>query len=261
MRLVITRPRAQAAAWLQVLNAQGVAAAALPLIEIAPLPDLSPLRVAGQALSDWQFVMFVSANAVEQFVAAQAPGWHWPAATRAGATGPGTVQALRRAGVSAELIDAPGDEALRWDSEALWQRIGPRAWAGRRVLVVRGEEGRDWLAEQWRAQGAELQFLAAYRRGAPVWDDAERALWAQLLQAPQQVLWHFSASEAVRHLVALQPQWPQARALVTHERIAEATRGLGLAEVRLIAATAQAAATAWHEAQSAPSRSVQSRAP
>jgi uroporphyrinogen-III synthase len=261
MRLIVTRPRAQAQGWVATLCAAGVDAAALPLIEIAPVQDAEPLHEAWRQMGQWQFVMFVSATAVERFFAAGPATMAWPQVVRVGATGPGTVRALRQAGVPEANIDAPSEDAPRWDSEALWQRLVGRPWAGRRVLVVRGQDGRDWLSEQWAAQGAQLDFIAAYRRLPPAWTPEEQVLWQELLDAPDQALWHFSASEGVRHLAARHAAWPRSSALAIHERVLAAASALGFATLRQIAPTPAAAAQAWREAQVAAGCSVQSKAP
>ncbi len=141
--------------------------------------------------------MFVSANAVVHFFAAAPPGRGWPAGVLAGSTGPGTSAALRSAGVPVPLLVEPAADAPKFDSEALWERLASRQWAGLSVLVVRGEDGRDWLAETLRERGAAVDFLAAYRRGRPHSAIAEQALLQQSLADPAGHLWLFSSSEAV----------------------------------------------------------------
>lgn len=264
MRLIVTRPREQGRAWVQRLQGLGVDAEALPLIEIAPVADAAPLQQAWARLPQTAFVMFVSANAVQQFFRHRPEGAVWPEALRAGATGPGTVQALVAADVPRDLIDAPAADAPRWDSEALWAQIGSRPWAGRAVLVVRGEDGRDWLAEQWQARGAALGFVAAYRRLPPQWRDDEQALWQGILAAPGQDLWHFSASEALRNLVGVSgapSDWRAWPALVTHERMLASAQAAGFAPLRCVAPTLEAAREAWARSAGATGRFVQSRAP
>jgi uroporphyrinogen-III synthase len=175
---------------------------------------------------------------VQHFFASAPAGSAWPAGLRAACTGPGTAGALRAAGVPASCVVQPPPDAASFDSEALWTLLAGEAWAGRRVLVVRGEEGRNWLADTLRAQGAEVDFVVAYRRHLPVPDAAGQALLAEALAAPAQHLWVFSSSEAVGHLHTLAPQadWSQAHALASHPRIAHAAQGLGFGEVRLLAA-------------------------
>ncbi len=257
MRLIVTRPAAQAQAWVLALQARGCDAQALPLIAIAALDDTAALRAAWLALPRYALVMFVSANAVRHFFAAVAPvaALRWPATVRAAATGPGTAAALRGSGVPEGALVEPAVNATRFDSETLWAQVADEDWAGRQVLVVRGEDGRDWLADTLQARGARVDFVAAYRRLAPQPDAAGRALLARAQADPTGHLWLFSSSLAVAHLQALAPgaDWSRSRALATHPRIADTARAAGWAQVALTAPTVEAVAQAaakWPSIQS-----------
>ena len=107
VHVLVTRPLAQAAGWVERLRERGIDAESLPLIEIAPLDDLAPLQAAWRALAGSTLVVFVSTNAVEQFFAARPAALAWPDGVDAAAPGPGTAQALRDAGVSPESIVSP----------------------------------------------------------------------------------------------------------------------------------------------------------
>lgn len=251
MQLLVTRPASQAAEWVDQLAAAGVPAVALPLIGIEPVVAegaVDELHAAWRALPALRFVMFVSGNAVQQFFAHRPAGVDWPAGLRAGATGPGTAQALRQAGLPDAAIVQPAAGG-RWDAEALWARIGADAWRGAEVLVVRGERGRDWLAEQWRAAGARVRFLEAYRRTLPALDAAQHAVLGQAVAQPAAWCWLFSSSESVLNLQQLAPpgaRWTDATALATHPRIAEAARQAGFGAVTVVQPELAAVAAAWH---------------
>lgn len=215
------------------LQAAGLCAAALPLIEIGPPADPAPVHAAWATLPACALVMFVSANAVQHFFAlgpAAQPAW--PAGVIAACTGPGTAAALRAAGVPATAIVLPPAGAPQ-ESESLWAQLAHRSWAGRQVCVVRGEQGRDWLAESLRAQGADVNFVAAYHRQPPTPDAAGRALLTAARAAPDAHLWLFSSSEAVANLQGLAPDadWSRSAALASHPRIAAAARGAGFGTV------------------------------
>ncbi|MCU0773361.1 MAG: uroporphyrinogen-III synthase, partial [Ideonella sp.] len=179
VRVIVTRPREQAQAWVESLRVRGVDAVALPLIDIAESPDRAAVGAAWAGLLGKQgpaAVMFVSANAVRAFWAGAPAGASWPAGVLAAAPGPGTAAALRAAGVPPACLVQPRADAPQFDSEHLWPELAQHDWAGRQVLVVRGEAGRDWLAERWRAAGARVEHVEAYRRRSPSWghDEWER---------------------------------------------------------------------------------------
>lgn len=266
LRAIVTRPAAQAQGWVETLRARGVDAVALPLIAIRPVADPRPLHAAWAGLGAQALVFFVSGNAVAHFFAQRPAGMPWPPQTLAAAPGPGTAVALREAGVPAGCIVEPAPDAAAFDSEHLWQQLCTRDWRGRAVLIVRGEQGRDWLAEQLHAAGARPAYLAAYARGAPVPDADGQALLAAARQAPAAHLWLFSSSEAVRHLAALWPVPDGARALATHPRIAAEARAAGFADVTEVTPTPDAVADAVLRAAAADAASdtgasVQSTSP
>jgi uroporphyrinogen-III synthase len=269
LTLIVTRPAAQAGGWVDRLRTLGQQAQSLPLIEIAPLADAAPVRAAWQTLGERALVVFVSANAVQQFfahapTAPTAPTAPitpaWPAGVLAGSTGPGTSAALLACGVPAPQLVQPAADAAGFDSEALWARLESLAWAGRRVLVVRGEEGRDWLADTLRARGAEVDFVAAYGRRAPQPDASGLALLRQAQASPGAHLWLFSSSEAVRHLCALAPgaDWSRSPALASHPRIAQAAREAGFRPVALVPPNPEAVAAWVAQAPPAEARPIQS---
>jgi uroporphyrinogen-III synthase len=241
LRVVVTRPAAQAAAWVEQLRERGIDAEALPLIEIAAAEDPAPLVDAWQKIASHRLVVFVSANAVEHFFAAQPDGVAWPDDVAAGAPGPGTADALLRAGCPAAAVVSPAVEAAQFDSEALWERLRGRDWRGARVLVVRGDGGRDWLADQLRDAGAAIETVGAYRRVAPTFAGAGRERLDALV-AGDDVVWLFSSSEAIANLARAAPdaRWQQARAIATHPRIAARARALGFGTVVECGATVDA---------------------
>ena len=150
MRVIITRPAGDASTWVDALQAAGHQALALPLIEVGRATHLEPVLQVWMRWSEFQAVMFVSAQAVRYFFdcqpaarradAGQTSGATWANGPRCWATGPGTHKALLQAGVPEACIDSPAADAAQFDSEALWQRVAMQVKAGRPVLIVRGHD-------------------------------------------------------------------------------------------------------------------------
>lgn len=249
--LLVTRPQAQAVQWVTQLRERGVNAQALALIAIEAPEDVAAVRAAWANLSQYQLLVFVSPSAVEQFFAQAPAAAGWPDGVLVATPGPGTDAALERAGVPESLRRRPADEAEQLDSESLWEVLRHAPWSGRRVLIVRGEGGRPWLAQQLQAAGATVDFLSAYQRRIPDLDDASAALLRQALADPAGHVWLFSSSQAIDHLVqlaqplGLEPDWGRHAAVVTHPRIGERARALGLGRVEASHPAPQAVAEAW----------------
>ncbi|MDM4764578.1 uroporphyrinogen-III synthase [Pelomonas sp. SE-A7] len=246
MRLVLTRPRPQCADWLARLAAQGVDAVALPLIAIEPGEDASAASRAWARLPEAALAMFVSPNAVEHFFAARPQQQDWPAATLAVTVGPGSAQALLQAGVPASLLRQPPADSESFDSEHLWPLLKDLDWQGRLALMLRGEGGRDWLAERLQERGARVEAFNIYRRSCPRLNADETQLLEQIGAEPVDHVWLFSSSEAIHNLATLgfRPS-PQSLAIATHARIAETASRLGWPRVASARPDAAAVAQAW----------------
>ncbi|MFT6589486.1 MAG: uroporphyrinogen-III synthase [Rhodoferax sp.] len=245
MNLIVTRPAREAQRWVHDLAARGWPAQALPLIQVGPVDDSSGVLRAWQQLDQYVGVLFVSANAVEHFFALKPPAsplftLNSGRATRAWSPGPGTAQALLRAGVRQALLDAPALDADQFDSEALWQVVATQVRPGDRVLVVRGDDlasgrgpgvGRAWFADRVEQAGGTVDFVVTYQRSVPIFNDQERLLATQA--ASDGSVWLFSSSQAVTHLQHVLPtqSWVAARALTTHPRIAAAAHEAGFGVV------------------------------
>lgn len=262
IRVIVTRPERESRQWVEQLQRAGFAAEALPLIEIAPAArpaDVQALQHAWQTLGAYAACLFVSGNAVNYFFKKNKPPAQvntaqaaiksiafeaarvLPAGLRFMAPGPGTAAALRAAGVPAAQIDGPAADAQQFDSQALWQAVGARDWRGCRVLIVRGQSiagrkdeviesaaapGRDWIAAQWTAAGAAVDFLRVYLRRAP--QPGPAPLQLARSASVDGSIWLLSSSEAVHNLASLGAiDVRGARALATHPRIAEAARTAG----------------------------------
>jgi uroporphyrinogen-III synthase len=236
--VVITRPRAQAASLAAAVAALGRTAVLLPLLEISPLPDQGHLHSVLAGLAEYALVAFVSPNAID---AAFAHIPAWPAGVALAVLGEGSRAALAAHGVTDAnaRIASPGPEAAS-DSESLLRTLDLAALAGKQVLIVRGESGRELMADGFAAAGAQVTTVAAYRRRVPPLDAALAAQLHRLLDGPND--WIVTSSEALRGLMALVAQLEPASSvsklqqqhwIVPHARIAESARALGLYRVTL----------------------------
>jgi uroporphyrinogen-III synthase len=227
LRVVVTRPQPQADAWVRSLRDGGVDAHALPLLAIEPVPA-DALAAAWQDLRAQSLVVFVSPNAVSSFFAARPRGTAWPHGLVAASPGPGSDAELAAAAVTERI--APPADAEQFDSESLWEQLRGRAWP--RVTIVRGDGGRELLAERLRAAGAQVSAVQAYRRVAPRWSAHEQALYAGAALAPGQHFWLLSSTQALAHLPpAGRADW---QAGASHPRIADAARAQGWGHVTLL---------------------------
>lgn len=258
LRILVTRPQPQAAEWVQALREHALDAHALPLITIEAPADPAPVTELWRHLARQRLLMFVSPAAVDWFFRLRPPEAAWPAGTLAAAPGPGTARQLMAAGAACGLtpsqILSPQADAEQFDSESLWPALAPLTWQGQSVCIVSGGDhqearGRTWLAEQLRAQGAQVHALLCYQRGPGRWTPAQQTLARAALANPSAHLWLFSSSQGIDHLIdthlrdltpPVAAHWSQARALSTHPRITERARRLGFTDILETRPTLQA---------------------
>ncbi|MEC4722142.1 uroporphyrinogen-III synthase [Noviherbaspirillum sp. CPCC 100848] len=234
--VIVTRPLAQAEPLAQRIAGAGRRAVVFPLLEIHPLGDETTLRKTLRALGDYAMVAFVSPNAIH---AAMRHIEEWPAQVAIAVVGEGSKAALAAHGITPAnfTIFSPRD-AHRTDSQTLLEALDAESMRGRRVLIVRGETGRELLADALRAHGAEVEQLAAYRRIAPRLDDAAKAQLQSLAAQPAD--WLITSSEALRILLQLVREvigeegvvkMQQQNIYVPHVRIAETANAMGFLHV------------------------------
>lgn len=93
----------------------------------------------------------------------------WPTGTIVACVGQATAQCIAQdLGCSLSEIVFPDDHQNQ-DSEALLTLLAPRLKPGSRVLLVRGETGRDWLADRLRGRSVRVTCLPVYRREPLPW--------------------------------------------------------------------------------------------
>jgi uroporphyrinogen-III synthase len=222
--VIVTRPARQAGAFAQKLGVLGARPIMFPAIVILPPDDTGPLAAAHAVLSQYDAAIFVSANAAEYGI----PQTPWPVNVPAFAPGPGSASALTDLGVPG--VQFPRD---RHDSEGLLALPAFADVRGKRVVIFRGDGGRDLLGDTLRARGATVDHIACYRRKAPT---AGVQGLAAVLRGGQAQAVTLTASEGASNLcnvvdgdsLAVLQRLP---AFAPHPRIAARARELGLAAI------------------------------
>jgi uroporphyrinogen-III synthase len=227
-RILVTRPREQAAGLAALIREEGGEPILFPAIEIGELADPAAFHAIADRLDAFDLAIFISPTAVRRaldLLQARRQGRPWPARLQVAAIGRGTARELERSGFPEVLASAA--EA---DSEALLALPALASVAGRRVVIFRGQGGREVLRDTLAARGARVEYAECYRRirpaheiSAPAW--AQRALDAVTV----------SSGEGLANLDALLGAWrrdwlQESPLFVSHPRIAEEAARLGARE-------------------------------
>lgn len=229
-RLLLTRPQEECAALAATLAEQGVASASLPLLAIEPLDETPEQRSLMLDLDRYCAVVVVSKPAARLGLDRLDRYWPQPPARQAWfAVGAATAAILDDYGLSVQHPDAGDDSEALLALPALEQALQvPEP----RVLIMRGEGGREFLAERLRGQGVSVDYLELYRRVLPDYAPGEllRLVHEQQLNALL-----VSSGQGLEHLLHLAADdWPQLAGLplfVPSARVAEAARDAGAQRV------------------------------
>ena len=160
-RIIVTRPREQAAGLAALIRRAGGEPLDIPALEIRELEDLAPFHSVIERLDSFDAAIFVSRNAVRRTFALIG-GRPWPAQLRVAAMGNGSRDELASHGIMDAI--APSGQA---DSEALLAMPEFSGVAGKRIAIFRGEGGRTLLGDTLAARGALIEDAACYRRAKP----------------------------------------------------------------------------------------------
>lgn len=226
-RIVVTRPRRQAAAFIRRLEAAGAEVVPCPVIRIVEPESWEPLDSALARLDSFDWVVFTSTNGVEMFF------------ERLRALG-GDVRRLYRARIAAvgsRTAEALGDRGLRADivpaefrAEEVARAMIEQGVEGARVLLPRAAEAREVLPRMLEEAGGVVEEVPAYRA---VQERVDVEPVRQMLREGRVDLITFTSSSTVRHFLAL--LGPEAVALSRSARIgcigpitAETARAAGL---------------------------------
>ena len=252
--VVVTRPAAAGRSLADALERAGQPALWLPAFEFGPAPDDSQARAVLASLAEYELAIFVSPQAVRAAAALLAQPW--PARTAIAVVGAGTRAAVLDALAGADrarLVPERDEDIDGSGSESLWPLLQAMRPPPRRVLLLRAQSGREWLADRLQDAGSTVTPLAVYTRlpAAPA-----AALRAQLAAAALDGLASVvSSSDAVAALAEmLAEQQPVLRALragiafASHPRIAERLRAAGFERVTICPLQAAAIVALLREA-------------
>ena len=192
LRVLVTRPRHQASALAERLRQAGAEPVVCSVIRTEPV-EIAADVLRCVAATEWEWVIFTSANGVTSFRASLNGAqldWRALAGAKLAAMGPGTASALESFGLRADFVPS------RAIAESLAEEL-PAAGDGDKVLLPRAEEARDVLPDMMRQRGAQVEILTVYRT---VRDDAGLSLLSTALEEGVDVV-TFTSSSGVRALV------------------------------------------------------------
>ena len=224
--VLVTRPAHQAEKLARLISEANGVAVRFPALAIDPPSDPTRVKELLLGLQTFHLAVFVSGNAVDHGLALL--GSTWPPAVAVAAVGEGSAAALRGHGIA--TVIAPSGSA---DSESLLAAPQLQNLQGKRVLILRGEGGRELLAEELRVRGADVTYVECYRRVRPYADPS--AIISRWEQGALHAVTAMSGETLDNLEAMLGPRGQQllrtTPLFVPHASIAERARRIGLMEV------------------------------
>jgi len=212
-RILVTRPREQAAELVERLEAAGAGVIEAPLVRILPPDDPAPLEEACARAGAFDWIVFTSVNAVDAFMERLLAG---PAdarrlsRTRLAVVGTATAERLSRYFLKVDLVPS------EFRAEAVIQAMRETgALAGAEILLPHADIGREVIADELRKSGASVTEVIAYRTViAEPERDGEPDIYRLLLDSRVDVV-TFTSPSAVRAFVRIVGEEPAADLLKT----------------------------------------------
>lgn len=251
-RLLLTRPAAECEELAAVLAAAGIHSSSLPLLETEALPDTDAQRATLLELDRYQAIIVVSKPAAR--LALERVGRYWPQVPeqpRWFSVGAATAGVLSDHGLTVSYPSQGDDSeallALPELEQALATSAAPRA------LIMRGEGGRELIAQTLRERGVAVDYLELYRRYCPVYpaDALQQRISVERLNALL-----VSSAQGLQHLQQLAADaWPAVARLpllVPSPRVATLAREAGALNVIDCRGASAAAVLAALHARAAP---------
>ena len=196
-RILIPRAPHQAEETAAAVRQRSAEPVVFPVLDIVDPPDRAPLERAIAALSDYDWVVFTSANGVDRFFSAlRANGRDARAlgAARVAVIGPKTSLAVERHGIVPDVM------AKEFVGEGVAEAILAQG-AARRVLIARALVARDALPETLRKSGAAVDVVPVYETKQPAPERA--AALRELIEGGVVDVMLFTSSSTVDGVVSL----------------------------------------------------------
>jgi len=160
-RVLVTRPVAQAKGLIKAIEAQAGVAIACPALVIEPLPETAANKQKIIDLDRYDALIVISRNAAQMGLSRIENYWpQLPAHLRWFAVGKSTAACLASEGIAVRV------PAVGFNSEALLELPELQQLSDQRILILKGEGGRELLEQHLAERGATVETLALYQRVA-----------------------------------------------------------------------------------------------
>ena len=219
---VLTRPEGRNTNVMHALLRRGWRVEECPALDIREVVAVSSVPRP----ESFDLIVFVSRAAVVGYhkqLAVQ-DSFIWPTSTLAACMGPVTAAAIHRAfGDAVPVLHPEPDRAQ--DSEALWPLLNSLEKVIKNVLIVRGQDGREWLSQRLSERGVLVTVHQAYSRQLAQWPEDLQDRFQRLQQQGVSPVWLLTSPHGVEAIcknleaLGLSDWFANSAFVFTHERL------------------------------------------
>lgn len=175
LQVAITRPQQQGLQLKQALDGVGISSLCQPLFNYYLKTNKAEINKQVNSLEP-SVIIFISAAAVEYANKAYPLNEWLDESEQIIAVGEKTLNALAKLGIQAICPEIHNSEGMLAFPQLSAIELKKSA---KNILIVRGDGGREFLAEQLRLRGAQVEYLESYQREWITLTPAKKALWHQ----------------------------------------------------------------------------------
>jgi len=192
VQVLVTRPADQAEKLCHLIEQAGGRALRFPTLEIDSV-IVEPQKLEHALQSDW--LIFTSTNAVDFALKAFGGKMAGLQKLKIAAVGQSTALALHHAGLITDCVPE-----TQFSSEGLLAEQAMHQVEGLCITIVRGEGGREKIAQMLLSRKAQVDYLEVYRRCRPEIDNSHLV---EQLQSGKLSVITITSGEALQNLLVM----------------------------------------------------------
>jgi uroporphyrinogen-III synthase len=228
--VLVTRPGVAGEILCEKIRAAGGEAIYFPTLVFAPPANEFLFQQHVLSINQYNWLIFISPQAVAASYAILHAAWpEWPSNVKIAAVGAGTASVLEAAGFLVTVYPAEN-----WSSEGLLALSEFKFIADKKIGLVCGEGGRDYLAKELLQRKAEVTGMIAYRRCVPAVDVTDYVALITAHKINRLVCTSLDGLQNLKHLLfAAWPTLQNIPLVVVSERMQLAARELAFTQILL----------------------------
>jgi len=227
--ILVTRPKQQAAEFVDLLTSRGIKSLVFPCIEIRRVELSGSLKEKLKTLNDNNLIIFISVNAVDKAAELMSQLGIKPESITVDIATIG--KATYRAAISLGFnVTQSPENGFNSDALLGLETLQTENIKGSQCLIIRGVGGLEYLADELRKRGAKVHYAEVYERNKPLTDESiSREELSNKWEKLQINAVTVTSNESLQNLYDMLQQ-PGKNIMLTTSLIVASQRGIELAQ-------------------------------